>query len=90
MSKLQYTIEEAYTDNVSVRKFRDGKEIYYNIVSLYALEGYVEWLENEGYERAYDVDIYKQKLEEAKEIEEEEAHKAYLNAFSHPLMKTDR
>ena len=89
MSKLQYTIEEAYTDNVSVYKFKDGKKIDYNIVSWYALEGYVELLENEGYERAYDVDTYKQKWEEAKEIEEE-AHKAYLNALCHPLMKTDR
>lgn len=89
MSKLQYTIEEAYTDNISVCKFKDGKMIDDDIVSWYALEGYIECLENEGYERAYDVDSYKQKWEEAKKLEEE-AHTAYINALCHPLMKTDR
>jgi 5'-deoxynucleotidase YfbR-like HD superfamily hydrolase len=89
MSKLQYTIEEAYTGNVSVCKFKDSKNIDHDIVSNYALEGYIECLENEGYERAYDVDSYKQKWEEAKKLEEE-AHTAYINALCHPLMKTDR
>lgn len=89
MSKLQYTIEEAYTGNVSVCKFKDGKNVDYDIVSNYALEGYLDCLENEGYERAYDVDSYKQKWEEAKALEEE-AHTAYINALCHPLMKTDR
>lgn len=89
MSKLQYTIEEAYTDNVSVCKFKDGKNVDYDIVSNYALEGYLECLENEGYERAYDVDSYKQKWEEAKKLEKA-AHTAYINALCHPLMETDR
>lgn len=89
MSKLQYTIEEAYTDNVSVHKFKDGKETDYNIISWYALEGYVECLEDEGYERAYDTILYKQRWEEAKKLEEE-AHTAYINALCHPLVKTDR
>lgn len=48
MSKLQYTIEQAYTDNVSVCKFKDGKQIDHDIISWYALEGYVECLENGG------------------------------------------
>lgn len=89
MSKLQYTIEEAYTGNVSVYKFKDGKNVDHDIVSDYALEGYLQCLENEGYERVYDVDTYKQKWIEAKEIEEE-AHKAYLNALCHPLVQPDR
>ena len=89
MSKLQYTIEDAYSGNVSVCKFKDGKKIDYDIVSWYALEGYVECLENEGYELAYEVSIYKQKWEEAKELEKE-AHTAYINALCHPLMKPDR
>lgn len=89
MSKLQYTIEEAYTGNTSVCKFKDGKNVDYDIVSNYALEGYLECLENEGYKRAYDVDSYKQKWEEAKALEEK-AHTAYINALCHPLVKTDR
>lgn len=88
MSKLQYTIEEAYTGNVSIYKFKDGKNIDHDIVSEYALEGYLECLENEGYERAYDVDIYKQKWEQAKALEES-AHAAYINALCYPLMQPD-
>lgn len=42
-----------------------------------------------GYERAYDVNFYKQKWEEAKKFEEE-AHTAYINALCHPLTRTDR
>lgn len=89
MSKLQYTIEDAYSDNVSVCKFKDGKQIDYDIVSWHALAGYVECLENEGYERAYDTILYKQRWEEAKKLEEE-AHAAYINALCHQLRRTDR
>lgn len=89
MSVLQYTIEQAYTDNVSVCKFKDGKMIDEDIISWYKLEGYVECLENEGYERVYDTILYKQRWEEAKKLEEE-AHTAYINALCHPLMRTDR
>ena len=89
MSKLQYTIEKAYTGNVSVCKFKDGKMIDEDIISWYALEGYIQCLENEGYERAYDTNVYKQRWEEAKKLEEE-SHTAYNNALRHPLMRMDR
>ena len=89
MIKLQYTIEKAYTGNVSICKFKDGEMIDRDIINDYMLSGYLECLENEEYERAYDVDSYKQKWEEAKALEEE-AHTAYINALCHPLIKTDR
>ena len=86
MSVLQFTIEEAYTGNTMVTKYKDGHKIGEDIVSNWTFPGYLECLLNEGYEHAYDVETYKRDWEEAKEFERE-AHRAYLDALLHPLMK---
>lgn len=89
MSVLQFTIEEAYTDNTCVTMYKDGHKIDEDIISNYALSGYLKSLINQGYEYAYDVDEYKRDWEEAKAFERE-TYQAYLHALKHPLMKTDR
>ena len=83
--KLQYTLEEAYSGNIEISQFKNGKLISKSIESDWALEGYLNCLESEGYERAYNVDEYKNRWEEAKR-EEELAHKLYLEALMHPLI----
>ena len=86
MPILQYTLEEAYSGNTQINCYKDGKKINEHIVSNWALEGYLNCLDNEGYELAYDVDAYRKAWEEAKR-EEEIAHDAYTRALSKRLYK---
>ena len=86
MSVLQFTLEEAYSGNTQINKFKDGIKIDEDIVSDWALAGYLECLLNEGYEKAYDVEIYRKDWEEAKEFERIK-HEAYMTALLKPLYK---
>lgn len=52
----QYTVEEAYSRNVKITRYTNGKEEYYNILSYWQVEGYCMALEEQGYTRAYDVE----------------------------------
>lgn len=83
--KLQYTLEEAYSGNTEILQFKNGKLISKAIESDWALEGYLNCLKNEGYERAYNVDEYSKRWEEAKRAEAH-AHALYLEALMHPLI----
>ena len=83
----QYTIEAAYTYNSKIKLYNDGKLLLYEIISNYNLNGYCEAIENQGYELAYDVDLYKEILEDAKR-EYENAEKEYQKAILHPLILT--
>lgn len=63
----QYTIEDAYTGNVGIRCYNNGKEVDYEIVNDYNIQGYCSVLENQGYTRAYDVKKYQELVNEAEE-----------------------
>lgn len=84
MSVLQFTIEEAYSGNTTIKKYKDGTLIDEDIASDWALSGYINSLENEGYERAYDVNTYRIAFEDAKEAERI-ARERYIEALTHPL-----
>lgn len=66
----QYTVEEAYSGNMKITKYSNGKEEHYNIVSDWQVSGYCMALEEQGYTRAYDVEKYEQAMNEAKEAYE--------------------
>lgn len=86
MAILQYTLEKAYSGNTRINMYKDGKLVNSIIESDWALSGYLNCLEDEGYEKAYDVEVYRKYWEEAKEAEVD-AHNAYLNATLKPLYK---
>ena len=81
----QYTIEDAYTGNVCIRCFEDGKEMDYEIVNDYNVQGYCSVLENHGYTRAYDVKRYRELLSEAEE-NLKLAREDYEKALNSPLI----
>lgn len=84
MSVLQFTIEEAYSGNTTIKKYKDGVMIDKDIISDWALSYYIDRLENEGYKQAYDVSIYKTAFENAREAERI-ARGRYFEALAHPL-----
>ena len=84
MSVLQFTIEEAYSGNTTIKKYKDGVLIDKDIVSDLALSGYINCLENEGYKQAYNVSAYRIAFEDAKEAERI-ARDQYIEALAHPL-----
>lgn len=86
MAVLQYTLEEAYSGNTQINMYKNGELVNSVIESDWALSGYLNCLEDEGYEKAYDVEVYRKSWEEAKEAEDD-ARKAYFNASSKPLYK---
>jgi len=86
MAILQYTLEEAYSGNTRINMYKDGELVNSVIESDWALSGYLNCLEDEGYEKAYDVEVYRKSWEEAKEAEDD-ARNAYFNAISKPLYK---
>lgn len=86
MPAMQFTTEEAYSGNTSIKKYKNGVLIDEIIISDWALEGYINCLEDEGYKRAYDVDIYRKALEDAQESERI-AREAYIRAVTNPLYK---
>lgn len=51
--KKQFSYELVYTDNYEVYTYIDGVVEGSEIVSYYELSGYIERLENEGYEFCY-------------------------------------
>ena len=51
--KKQFSYELVYTDNYEVYTYVDGAVEGSEIVSYYELSGYIERLENEGYEFCY-------------------------------------
>lgn len=61
----QYTVDDAYIGNYSVRKYVDGKCISHEIVSGYELDGYQVALEIDGFEQAYDADKAKEEMDRA-------------------------
>lgn len=69
----QYTVDIAYTGNCRVEKYIDGKCIGKTIITDYNLSGYKTALEEDGFERAYDVD------EAMAEVDE--AHRRYQEAL---------
>ena len=64
---LQYITKTAYTGNTSVELWKDGKRMDHTIMADYQVEGYILAIEAQGYERAYDVDYFKRKYEEARD-----------------------
>lgn len=85
----QYTVEPAYTGNVRVEKFIDGRCVDYQIINDYALLGYKTALEHDGYERAYDVKAAEALMRE-KYAEYQEALKWYKYASAHALRKNNK
>lgn len=82
----QYTVEEAYSRNVKITRYCNGKEEYYNILSDWQVDGYCMALEEQGYTRAYDVEKYEQAMNEAKEAYEN-AKYIYEEVRKNPLIK---
>lgn len=82
----QYTVSVAYTDNDKVTKYIDGKPIDYKIMSYWETYGYCNALEDEGYNRAYDLDELLEELISAKEAYEL-AQKRYDEAIPFRLIK---
>ena len=89
MSILQYTLEEAYSGNTQINCYKDGKKVDEHIVSDWVLPGLLNCLENEGYEKAYDIEEYRKVWEKAKESERI-AREAYFDAMNKPLYKEDK
>lgn len=84
----QYTVSVAYTDNNKVTKYIDGEPINYKIMSYWETDGYCHALENEGYNRAYDLDELLEELINAKEAYEL-AQRRYNKAIPYKLIKAD-
>ena len=84
----QYTVSVAYTGNDKVTKYIDGEPINYKIMSYWETDGYCHALENEGYNRAYDLDELLEELIDAKEAYEL-AQRRYNKAIPYKLIKAD-
>ena len=84
----QYTVSVAYTGNDKVTKYIDGEPINYIIMSYWETDGYCHALENEGYNRAYDLDELLEELINAKEAYEL-AQRRYNKAIPYKLIKAD-
>lgn len=84
----QYTVSVAYTGNDKVTKYIDGEPINYKIMSYWETDGYCHALENEGYNRAYDLDELLEELINAKEAYEL-AQRRYNKAIPYKLIKAD-
>ena len=84
MAILQYTLEEAYSGNTQINMYKDGELVNSVIESDWALSGYLNCLEDEGYEKAYDVRTYKKAWEEAIEAEKI-TRDAYNRALENPI-----
>lgn len=84
----QYTVSVAYTGNNKVTKYIDGEPINYKIMSYWETDGYCHALENEGYNRAYDLDELLEELINAKEAYEL-AQRRYNKAIPYKLIKAD-
>ena len=84
--RKQYTVEPAYAGNQHVTLYRDGKPIDSDIVADYNLSGYLQSIENRGYEHAFDEDYYMRRLRVAEE-HLREAQADLEMAQKHPLMK---
>ena len=84
----QYTVSVAYTDNDKVTKYIDGEPINYKIMSYWETDGYCHALENEGYNRAYDLDELLEELINANEAYEL-AQRRYNKAIPYKLIKAD-
>lgn len=82
----QYTVEKAYTGNVRVKKYIDGKCIHETIINDYDLLGYQMAIENDGFEQAIDADKAREDMERAKEAYED-AVERYEYAKKHALAK---
>lgn len=82
----QYITKPAYTGNTTVVLYENCKEINSRIVSDYSLYGYLERLEEEGYERAYDEAYYLAKFKETEEAYYQ-AKEDLERARAHPLYK---
>ena len=84
----QYTVSVAYTGNDKVTKYIDGEPINYKIMSYWETDGYCNALENEGYNRAYDLDELLEELIDAKEAYEL-AQRRSNKAIPYKLIKAD-
>ena len=84
----QYITFPAYTDNYHVVCVDDGKITNDKIVSYYNLPGYIEAIEDQGYEKAYFVPAAKKDLERAKQAYLM-AQEAYDTAIANALEISD-
>ena len=64
----QYTIEEAYTDNTTIKMYEKGKLVGQKIIANWKLYAYLERLIDEGYQQAYDTKKYEKAVQEAKQL----------------------
>ena len=80
----QFTVESAYDNNVSITLFEDGVEKGYEIVSLHSLDDCKKFLKMFGYNQAYDVEKYKEKLKDT-EADYIEAQKEFEKAINNQL-----
>ena len=83
---LQYITKTAYTGNTSVELWKDGKRMDHTIMADYQVEGYILAIEAQGYQRAYDVDYFIRKYEEAHD-NYIRAQDALRLAQTYPLVK---
>lgn len=85
----QYTIEVAYSSNTRVNMYEDGILTNYEIISDWNLLGYLDRIEDEGYEKAYDIRKYKNALKEAEERYNMNKE-ALERAMKNPLIGSDK
>ena len=64
---MQYTVEFAYLDNYVVTRYANGERIGSRILAYCELDGYTEYLEDQGYTKAYDVEKVMEEYFEALE-----------------------
>lgn len=85
----QYIVEEAYSGNDKVSKYVDGECVGWDIMNDYNTTGYCKALEGEGYEKAFDLEVFQKRVDRAKEAYEN-ALKAYERAKKSPLLKNNK
>ena len=61
----QYIVEEAYSGNDKVSKYVDGECVGWDIMNDYNTTGYCKALEGEGYEKAFDLEVFQKRVDRA-------------------------
>lgn len=80
----QYITKPAYTGNTMVVLYENGRKVNSKIISDWALSGYLDRIEDEGYEKAFDEDYYLREYEKAKEALDQAIQNLEM-ARAHPL-----
>lgn len=68
--KKQYTVENAYEDNVKVTFYVDGNYESYKILSDWKLDGYLQAKQEDGWQKAYSNKEMEKAIDEIASLEE--------------------